>query len=144
MAQVHRTCDFDDCTSKHWSSGYCEKHYRRWKRHGDPAIVLRQTGLPVEVRFWMKVQRGKPDECWFWISRQISSDGYYGMFSTPDREVMAHRFAYEITVGLIPEGLTVDHLCRNTFCMNSAHMELVTNSENVRREWQWRKLQQKA
>ena len=46
---------------------------------------------------------------------------------------MAHRFAYELLIGPIPSGLTIDHLCRNTGCVNPAHMEPVTRAENARR-----------
>jgi len=45
----------------------------------------------------------------------------------------AHRFVYIMLVGPIPDGLQLDHLCRNTACVNPAHMEPVTNGENVRR-----------
>jgi hypothetical protein len=46
---------------------------------------------------------------------------------------LAHRVAYRLTVGEIPDGLTVDHLCRNRMCVNPDHMELVTLAENGRR-----------
>lgn len=45
----------------------------------------------------------------------------------------AHRLVYEYEVGPIPDGLTIDHLCRNTICVNPSHMEPVTNAENARR-----------
>lgn len=47
--------------------------------------------------------------------------------------MLAHRKSYEILVGPIPGGLTIDHLCRNRACINPAHMEPVTNAENTRR-----------
>lgn len=45
----------------------------------------------------------------------------------------AHRFVYELLVGPIPAGLTIDHLCRVTSCVRPDHLEPVTNAENVRR-----------
>ena len=47
--------------------------------------------------------------------------------------VMAHRFAYELLVGPIPDDLELDHLCRNTCCVNPEHLEAVTHLENMRR-----------
>ena len=50
-----------------------------------------------------------------------------------NRVVLAHRFAYEMLIGPIPEGLESDHLCRNRPCVRSTHIEPVTRSENLRR-----------
>ena len=47
---------------------------------------------------------------------------------------LAHRAVYEEVVGLIPDGLTIDHLCREKRCLNAAHMEVVTRGENSRRQ----------
>lgn len=69
--------------------------------------------------------------CWHWTG---PTDRGYGKISVNARRVKAHRFIYEREVGPIPDGLTLDHLCRNTACVNPAHLEPVTNSENVRRQ----------
>jgi hypothetical protein len=57
----------------------------------------------------------------------------YGVLSTVDGNRYAHRLAYELLVGPIPEGLHIDHLCRRPECVNPAHLEPVTNVENIRR-----------
>lgn len=85
-------------------------------------------------RFWAKVSVGAVDECWPWLAAR--SGGGYGFFqisSRPRRSCVAHRFAYQDAVGEIPQGLTLDHLCRNRVCCNPAHLEPVTNRENVLR-----------
>jgi len=82
------------------------------------------------VRFWQKVEI-QDNGCWEWTGN-INRKGYGG-FSFNRRWVMAHRFAYELLVGPIPEGLQIDHLCRNHCCVNPAHMEPVTTQENTRR-----------
>ncbi len=48
---------------------------------------------------------------------------------------LAHRVVYELLIGLIPENMELDHLCRNTWCVNPDHLEPVTHSENIRRAY---------
>jgi hypothetical protein len=81
-------------------------------------------------RFWDKVDRVDPDECWTW---QAATRKGYGVFFFCGRLVPAHRFAYELLVGSVPDGLELDHLCRNRGCVNPAHLEPVTRSVNVLR-----------
>jgi hypothetical protein len=49
--------------------------------------------------------------------------------------VFAHREAYKAWVGPIADGLTIDHLCGNTRCVNYKHLEAVTREENIKRYW---------
>lgn len=84
-------------------------------------------------RFWSKVK--KTPTCWLWTAGKFS-DGYGGFHVTAEgwhKNVKAHRFAYETEVGPIPAGLVLDHLCQNKGCVNPAHLEPVTNLENLRR-----------
>lgn len=69
--------------------------------------------------------------CWIWQGC-INSIGY-GQITIAGQIYLAHRFVYEYLVGLIPEGLTLDHLCRNTACVNPDHLEPVTYKENTLR-----------
>lgn len=66
--------------------------------------------------------------CWQWTAG--TNFRGYGRFYAPPKNEAAHRYAYEIVKGKIPEGLTIDHLCRNTGCVNPAHLEAVTGKEN--------------
>jgi len=84
------------------------------------------------ARFWSRVE--KTDTCWLW-NAALSSTGY-GVFrvgGSPGRLLYAHRFAYELVKGDIPEGLFLDHLCRVTNCVNPGHLEAVTPQINVDR-----------
>lgn len=87
---------------------------------------------PTETRFWPKVDRSNgPDACWIW--RASFNPRGYAQFWDKGRVLRAHRYAYELLVGPIPDGLQLDHLCRDKRCCNPAHLEPVTAKENVRR-----------
>lgn len=78
----------------------------------------------------------KKTDCWVWV-RQTNWAGY-GLVSVANgdgtrRKQSAHRYMYEKLVGPIPEGMQLDHLCRNPSCVNPEHLEPVTRSENQRR-----------
>jgi hypothetical protein len=94
--------------------------------------VIRSPKRDIEERFWEKVDKsGGPDACWLWLAHKGNKG--YGSFAVNGREPRAHRWAYERFVGPIPEGLLLDHLCRTPACVNPAHLEPVTNLENLRR-----------
>lgn len=82
-------------------------------------------------RFEDKVERIPFHACWEWIGSK-SGDGY-GRFWNGRGLVNAHRWSYEDRRGEIPDGLELDHLCRNRSCVNPWHLEPVTKSENLRR-----------
>lgn len=81
-------------------------------------------------RFWAKVVE-KESGCWEWTG--CGNRGGYGAIKVTGRMVMAHRMAFEALQAHIPEGLVIDHLCRNRGCCNPAHLEPVTFKENVLR-----------
>lgn len=79
-----------------------------------------------QSRFWSKVD--KTDTCWLWTGAKIPKG--YGRFWDGRRCAYAHRFAYELLVAPIPDGLSIDRLCRVPSCVNPAHLEPVTTREN--------------
>lgn len=84
--------------------------------------------MSLPAHFWSKAS---PTDCLVWHGAQNSKG--YGCFAIGGVSQLAHRLAWEDAHGPIPEGMLVDHLCRNRSCVNTDHMELVTNRENVRR-----------
>ena len=92
---------------------------------------------PVWVRFWAKVERRGPDECWEWIG--ALNDWGYGAIWDGRRLVYAHRLSWLLHGFVLSEGQDVDHLCFNRACVNPRHLEAVTHLVNVRRAWARRK-----
>lgn len=99
---------------------------------------------PMADRFWEKVDKSAgPDGCWRWT---VSTNHGYGQFYLHGKPARAHRLAYELLVGPIPGGLTLDHLCHtrdetcrggddcpHRRCVNPAHLEAVSDLTNRQR-----------
>ena len=88
-------------------------------------------------RFWGKVIK-LPSGCWEW--RAFRNKKGYGLFAMKHGlSLLAHRVSYEWVKGKIPEGLQIDHLCRNPSFVNPYHLEAVSSSENqirgIHPEW---------
>lgn len=79
--------------------------------------------------FWDKVAIADPDECWLW-QRAKSADGY-GNHGTGGKNYRAHRFAYELAYGPIPEGALICHACDNPLCVNPAHLFVGSYLDNA-------------
>jgi hypothetical protein len=82
-----------------------------------------------ELRFFVTLI-GR-DACWEWPGMRDPCG--YSRIGIDGKYVSGHRFAYELLVGEIPEGLEIDHLCRNRACVNPMHMEVVSHAENMAR-----------
>ncbi len=89
-----------------------------------------QYDTVAEMRFLRKISKQK-DGCWIWIGCKFPFG--YGEFKYRGQVVYAHIWLYERTKGKTPEGLELDHLCRNPSCVNPDHLEPVTHKENLMR-----------
>jgi hypothetical protein len=95
---------------------------------------------PFEERFWKFVMPVPFAGCWIWLG-YVDKAGYGRIsipyknknYKQPHKAALAHKAAYEHFVGLVPEGLELDHKCRTKCCVNPDHLEPVTRKENIRR-----------
>lgn len=88
-----------------------------------------RTILPPEERFWAKVDKRGPDECWLWLA--ASDQHGYGTFWTGERLIKAHRFAYKLAHGDFDDALDCLHKCDRPPCCNPTHLFLGTAQDNV-------------
>lgn len=107
--------------------GMCEACYTRWYRNRTPDERRRPT---VEERFWAKVDRRGPDECWPWTGSNHQGYGTFHVSSARGR-VKAHAFSVELATGIpCPPGQGGLHRCDNPPCVNPAHIYYGTQRQN--------------
>lgn len=100
--------------------------------------ALAEQDIPraTRLRFARRVADidGAMNDCWLWpLSTTKTGYGQLGWQVSGRRShVLAHRVAYALYCGPIPDGMTVDHLCRTRACVNPAHLRLLTNAANAR------------
>lgn len=127
-------CTIVDCKRPSVARGWCQTHYMRWRRQGDPEIRGRFRKAPIE-RFVAKVRF--TDCCWLWMGAR-GAQMNYGWFAIDYRpnakSTYAHRWAYEFFKAPIPADREIDHLCNTPRCVNPDHLEAVPHSVNMERQ----------
>lgn len=154
--QKAKPCSLDDCDAQVIAKGLCRRHYKRQARRMTPGPCdvdgcenakaatsglckshVRLVGLygttSETVAMIVRIANGSAENangCWVWqLSVSARGTGYPLLGGGG----YAHRAAWEAYRGEIPEGLELDHLCRNSRCVNPYHLEPVTRDENLRR-----------
>jgi hypothetical protein len=107
----------------------------RRARANRKAGIPTMTPIPLADRLWAKVNRVRLFACWNWTSPAESYPGGYGVIGlggTSGKRTLAHRAAWEVSEGPIPEGMWVLHRCDNPKCCNPMHLFLGTALDNNR------------
>jgi hypothetical protein len=98
------------------------------RHRGQKRVNGRFVAIPPMDRFWSYVNK-VPGACWQWTGPK--SGAGYGYFTDKREKISAHRLSYEIAKGKIADGLVIDHLCRNTLCVNPDHLDAVSVKVNI-------------
>lgn len=118
-----KLCSVSECGRRAEVRGWCPKHYMRWR-----------TGMPMDdrvrdmARFESKYTTEPNSGCWLWTS-YINESGY-GATTWHNKRILAHRLAWTLFKGKIPEGLYVLHKCDVPCCVNPDHLYIGTDEQN--------------
>lgn len=137
-------CLFPGCGRKPVAKNLCGTHWAQSRRRKVLSTII---GDETEDERWLRsfVIDGETG-CWNFISngrgagKGAKTNNGYGQFWWKGKKQMAHRYAWVREHGIIAAGVQLDHVCRNTRCVNPAHLQLVTQHENILRMKCWHNL----
>lgn len=137
-------CAFPGCSRKPVAKNLCNTHWAQSSRRG---VLSPITTDETEDERWLRsFTVDEKTGCWNFIKngkgsgKNATAGKGYGQFWWRGKKQMAHRYSWERVNGPIPAGTQLDHMCRNTFCVNPDHLQIVTQCENLLRMKCWRNL----
>lgn len=131
---MQKTCSEEGCKAKYYAKGYCEKHWKRIRTHGNLDIQKFQQ-IPIEAKFERAIDKngasvtpvGTP--CWLW-TEGVSPRGY-GKVWWKGKTECSSRVAWMIYKGPIPDSMLVLHKCDTPSCVNPEHLFLGNHKINA-------------
>lgn len=126
----HKSCKIENCDRLARSQGWCQMHYMRWYHHKDPLYRPNRMRGSAKDRLKNMTDIDEQTGCIVWRGA-VDKRGYGRLADDTGWADMAHRLAYKLYVGEIPEGLVIHHKCFNTRCVNTEHLEPATHYENI-------------
>jgi hypothetical protein len=128
--KVERRCEV---CQQPFMAHHCWVKKAGWGRFCSLRCKGQGLSIPTKTRFWKLVMKGQPNDCWIW--RGGGTLNGYGNFSirtyNHSTTIMAHRYAYEITYGMILPGFFIHHRCHTRRCVNPAHLQIATPQQNT-------------
>lgn len=122
-----RVCKIENCRGAHEARGWCNKHYQRFLKRGDPLLGVAHFRDPEEA-FLARTEPLAWSGCIIWTASRCS--GGYGLIWTGERQERAHRYAWQRAKGPIPSDRVLDHTCFERSCVNVDHLRLATAWQN--------------
>lgn len=122
------TCSIDSCDAATSARGWCRKHYRKWQDYGDPEAPARRHHGNPSAALAARVKADGDHLVW---SGPLTETGYGKMWDG-ERVSPAHRVAWVLANGPIPDGALIDHACHNRACVKVGHLRLATPAQNNR------------
>lgn len=124
-----RICSVPDCGKRHFGHGWCEGHYERWRKYGDPTASSPKVGLLNKFIREIAVHY-EGDNCLEW---PFNRDGLgYGRLTIEGRLTLAHRAVCTVVHGSPPTtSHDAAHICGNPRCVNHRHLRWATRTENM-------------
>lgn len=124
---TNRTCSISGCDRPVRARGWCNMHWRRWANTGDPGEAYARRFADVDESFERRTEQ--VGGCVVWVGAKNNHG--YGVLRRNGKNFYAHRYAFERSVGPIPEGFHIDHTCHNPPCVNPDHLRAVTRQQNM-------------
>lgn len=123
-----RTCSIAGCERSVYGHGWCNRHWKRWKRHGDPLAGGSYLYATPEEAFKARTVRTESGHL---IWKGARNRNGYGVTYVDGSAILAHRYAWTRANGPIPDGLHLDHICGLPACCEPTHLRVVTVKQNA-------------